>query len=286
MEVTAIVVARKGSVRIKSKSLLKLNGQTLIERKICQLKATKKIHRVVFGSDCEQMRAIAKDAGAEVVERDSYFCDESRASANEMIGEMMSLVHTDIVVWAHCTNPLISSHTYDNAVSTFLTYYGQYDSLCSVVELKEHLWCSDKHTPLNYNPYMSRHTPARSLPPLYMQDGGIFIQPYMQMKANSYFFGRKPYLFEIPKEEFLDINEIRDYLLAKSIIETSANSLDLEFSCSDKHLISTTPRGGGVDNPFKRQCTKFLYISLDKVFSLTLYSLYHNHTSFQSVRVA
>ncbi|WP_395148357.1 cytidylyltransferase domain-containing protein [uncultured Helicobacter sp.] len=267
MEVTAIVVVRKGSVRIKSKSLLKLNGQTLIERKICQLRATKKIHRVVFGSDCEQMRAVAKNAGAEVVERDSYFCDESRVSANEMIGEMMSLVHTDIVVWAHCTNPLISSHTYDNAVSTFLTYYGQYDSLCSVVELKEHLWCSDKHTPL----YMSRHTPARSLPPLYMQDGGIFIQPYMQMKANSYFFGRKPYLFEIPKEEFLDINEIRDYLLAKSIIETSANSLDLESSCSDNHLIPTIPRGGGGNLVVNLECV------LDSEKSSLYISLYANY---------
>jgi len=56
---------------------------------------------------------------------------------------------------------------------------------------------------------------------MYMQDGGIFIQPYEQMKNNSYFFGRKPYLFEIPKEEFLDINDYKDYLLAKVLIEHS-----------------------------------------------------------------
>lgn len=245
MEITAVVVARKGSVRIKSKSMLELGGRSLIERKILQLKATRQIHRVVFGSDCGQMRSIARAAGAEVVERGAYFCDESRASANEMIGEMMSLIRTDVVVWAHCTNPLISAHTYDAAISAFLSNIPRYDSLCSVVELREHLWCGDKHTPLNYNPYASRHTPAKALPPLYMQDGGIFIQPYAQMKANSYFFGKKPYLFEIPKEEFLDINEMRDYLLARAIVEYGVANDIIESKKSQSDDKSTF--GGGAN---------------------------------------
>lgn len=53
METTAVVVARKGSVRIKSKSLLILDGKSLIERKIIQLQKCKHIDRVVFGSDCQ-----------------------------------------------------------------------------------------------------------------------------------------------------------------------------------------------------------------------------------------
>ncbi|MGI0407040.1 cytidylyltransferase domain-containing protein [Helicobacter himalayensis] len=220
METTAVVVARKGSVRLKSKSMLKLDEkQTLIERKIKQLQQCKRIHRVVFGSDCEIMREVAKSAGAQIVERPQYYCDESKASANEMIANMLSLFHTDIVVWAHCTNPLITPDTYDKAIETFFDNLKQFDSLLSVVELKEHLWKSDKSCALNYNPFAPKHTPAKDLAPLYMQDGGIFIQPYEQMRANSYFFGKKPYLFEIPKDEFLDINEMRDYLLAKALIQ-------------------------------------------------------------------
>ena len=219
-EVSAVIVARKGSVRVKSKSLLKLNGETLIERKIKQLRGAKNIDRVILGSDSEEMLAVGKQAGAEVVRRPDFYCDEKVASANDMIGNMCSLINTDIVVWAHCTNPLLSSQTYDKAVETFFEKQSSgFDSLLSVVEIKEHLWKEDKRSPLNYNPYGARHVPARELPPYYMQDGGIFIQPYEQMKSNSYFFGKKPYLFEIPKEEFLDINELRDYLLAKALIE-------------------------------------------------------------------
>ncbi|MDW2974472.1 MAG: acylneuraminate cytidylyltransferase family protein [Alphaproteobacteria bacterium] len=220
-EVTAVIVARGGSVRIPSKSLLVLEGESLIERKIHQLQNCKKINRIVFGSDNQEMLEVAKKAGAEIVKRPDFYCDEKQASANDMIANMMDLMKTDVVVWAHCTNPLLSAQTYDNAVGKFLELYPKYDSLLSVVELREHLWSEEKH-PLNYNPYGPRHVPARDLPPYYMQDGGIFIQPYQQMKANSYFFGKKPYLFQIPNEEFLDINERKDYLLAKAILEDRA----------------------------------------------------------------
>jgi len=223
MEVTAIIVARKGSKRIAAKSMLKLAGETLIARKIRQLKACKNINRVVLGSDSDEMLEEGKRAGAEIIRRPDYYCDESVASANEMIGNMCSLINTDIVVWSHCTNPLLSSTTYDNAVQTYLDNLPEYDSLLSVVELKEHLWKDGK--PFNYNPYAKRHTPARELPPLYMQDGGIFIQAHKNMLANSYFFGQKPYLFSIPKEEFCDINDYYDYVYAKSRLEKETNDL-------------------------------------------------------------
>ena len=218
-EVTAVIVARKGSVRVPCKNMLPLGNETLISRKIRQLKACQNIDRVVFGSDSDEMLEHAAKQGAEAIRRPDFYCDEKVASANDMISNMCSLIETDVVVWAHCTNPLLSSETYDKAVQTFFDNQTEYDSLLSVVEFKEHLWGTDKK-PLNYNPYQPRHVPARELPPYYMQDGGIFIQPHKQMLENKYFFGKKPFLFTIPEDEFLDINNMRDYLLAKSIIES------------------------------------------------------------------
>lgn len=217
MEITAVVVARAGSKRIPSKSLLPLQGESLITRKIKQLLQCESIDRVVFGSDSLEMLEEARKAGAEVVKRPDFYCNEDVASANDMIHNMCTLIDTDIVVWAHCTNPLIQPATYDKAVQIFLNNYPKYDSLLSVVELREHLW--DGVNPINYNPYAPKHTPARDLPPLYMQDGGIFIQRHKDMLRNSYFFGNRPYLFQVPKEEFLDINDMRDYLLAKALLE-------------------------------------------------------------------
>ena len=62
LEVCAVIVARGGSKRIPRKSLLKLNGESLIARKIRQLSSCKKINRVVFGSDSEEMLLSCRNA--------------------------------------------------------------------------------------------------------------------------------------------------------------------------------------------------------------------------------
>lgn len=220
MEVTAIVVARKNSERVKNKNLLLLNNETLIERKIRQLQQCTRVNRIVFGSDCDIMLNLAQKAGAEAIKRPDFYCDEKQASANDMIFNMCSLLTTDVVMWSHCTNPLITPKTYDSAIDTFFKNKLQYDSLLSVVAFKEHLWDFEKK-PLNYNPYSGRHTPAKELIPLFMQDGGIFIQDHKQMLENKYFFGKTPYLFEIPTNEFLDIDTEQDYQLAKILTESN-----------------------------------------------------------------
>lgn len=214
-EVASIIVVRKGSLRIPEKSLQHIGGKTLLQNKIEQLKQCKHIDRVIVGSDSIDMLEHASECGAEAVRRPDYYCDESRASANEMIRNMCELVQTDVIVWAHCTNPFISSATYDRAVEQFFSQK-EHDSLLSVVKLQEHLWNADG-TPHNYDPYAPRHTPARQLPPYYMQDGGIFINTHQSMLSHSYFFGKRPSLFEIPSEEFMDINDERDLICARAL---------------------------------------------------------------------
>ncbi|QDA35719.1 acylneuraminate cytidylyltransferase family protein (plasmid) [Paracoccus liaowanqingii] len=219
METTAVIVARGGSKRLPGKNLLDINGETLISRKIRQLLAVSNIDRVVVGSDDADILAVGEASGAEAIQRPDFFCDEAQATANQMIGNMCELIDTDVVVWAHCTNPLLSTGTYERAVNAYVEAGAAgYDSLLSVFALREHLWDASKK-PFNYNPYGPVHPPASSLPPLYAQDGGIFIQPHKQMLANRYFFGAVPFLFEIPTDELMDINNPHDFVLAKAYIE-------------------------------------------------------------------
>ncbi len=219
LEITAVIVARGGSVRIPNKSMQELKkGLSLIGNKISQLKSSSLVDRIVLGSDSEEMLEEGKKFGAELVKRPKDFCDETKANARDMIYNMCSLIETDVVVWAHCTNPFISGKTYDKAIETFLNNQGKYDSLLSVVKLQNHMWDENKK-PLNYDPYQEKHILAKDLPTYYVQDGGVFIQPHKQMLENRYFFGRTPYLFTIPEEEFLDINNMHDLNIARAIVK-------------------------------------------------------------------
>jgi CMP-N,N'-diacetyllegionaminic acid synthase len=219
MRVTSITVCRKDSVRIKDKWASLIGGKTLIGHKIDILKKCKNLENVVVGSNVAGIKKICELKNVEHFWRDEFFCDESRCSANEMIYDMCSKVETDIIMWAHCTNPLISQSTYDRAIEMFLKNRELgYDSLLSVDIVKEHLWSTDKK-PMNYNPYEKRHVLAKDLDPLYKQNGAIFIQSKKDFLKNKYFFGKNPFLFETPNLEAVDINEMADLHLANLFLE-------------------------------------------------------------------
>lgn len=217
-DVSFLIPVRGGSKRIPRKNMLVLDGETLIARKIRQLSP---LGRVYVGSDDEEMLEEARRHGAIAVRRKKT--NEGADSANDMIREFTGLIEPcGTVAWCHCTNPFLSTTTYNNAYAKFLEARKDgYDSLVSVHEIHGHYWNSDMRTPL-YNVTWCRnvrHLCANELPPLYEQDGGIFIQPYEQIRRNSYFFGERPFLFKIPEEEFMDINTPEDWVCCQALVK-------------------------------------------------------------------
>ena len=227
MHVTAIIVARGGSQRVPGKALRPFGGSTLIGHKIEQLKACQRIDDVVVGSDCEDILMEASRRGASVRRRDAYHCDESQCTANEMIRNMAAMVDTDIVVWAHPTNPLCMPDLYDAAVDAYLNIQPEpnpaltRDSLCSVSKIQRHAWVNDDEThgvmPANFDPWAERHPLASQLDPFYFQNGAIFIQPHRQMLENAYFYGKCPLLFEVEQPYDLDVDTEQDLRIAQYI---------------------------------------------------------------------
>lgn len=214
----ALIPVRAGSKRVENKNLAVVGGITLLERKIIQLQEAD-ITEIYVGSDSEEYLKIAKNRGAIPIRRDDRACDESVASANQMISDFSSRIDGDkIALWCHCTNPFIYSSIYRDALNVFLEKFNanKYDSLISTFKVQSHMW-NENFTPANYDPYKEKHTLAKELSPVYFQDGGIFIQKLSEMKLNSYFFGAKPYLYEIDYINSLDINTVDELKMATLI---------------------------------------------------------------------
>ena len=121
MNITSITVCRKDSQRIKNKCLQKLNGKTLIETAIDNLLGSNSITNVVVGSNITKVKELCGSKNVNHFWREEYYCDESICSANEMIFDMCKKIDSDLIIWAHCTNPLITSITYDKAIDVFLS---------------------------------------------------------------------------------------------------------------------------------------------------------------------
>ena len=215
-----VIPVRGGSRRIPRKNMLMLGGESLIARKVRQVCG---LGMVVVGSDDDEMLAEAEKSGAIAVRRTKT--NEGQDSANSMWKEFMELIeplNPKTVVWTHVTSPFIKTETYEKAIKTFdIARQEGYDSLISVTAVREHFWCNDMRTPM-YNVTWCknvRHLCADELPPIYMQNGGLFINDYQQVRQHPYFFGERPKLFEIPKEESIDINTPEDWICCKALYE-------------------------------------------------------------------
>lgn len=206
---TAVVVVRKGSKRIPDKGKQLINGETLVERKLKQLLKVKTIDKVVLGSDDVYWDGICDKLGVEFKLRDEVYCDEVSSTPNDMVRDMLSKImhHSEYVLWAHPTNPFIDESQYSHAINQFHNAQEVgYDSLFSASRMFGHFW-TEQTIPINYNPMSPVHVVAKDLPPVFSQNGGIFIRDIRSMHTDGAFIGHRPYMMQMQRITGWDIDE-------------------------------------------------------------------------------
>jgi CMP-N-acetylneuraminic acid synthetase len=107
---------------------------------------------------------------------------------------MLNYVDADYILWAHLTNPFISTKKYQEALSLFLKNKKKFNSLFSTTIVKNHFW-SNKKKPINHDPFSKKHIIATKLQPVFFQNGGIFIRKKSEMESDGRFVGSKPFMF-------------------------------------------------------------------------------------------
>jgi|2_EtaG_2_1085320.scaffolds.fasta_scaffold00326_6 CMP-N-acetylneuraminic acid synthetase len=217
LEKTAYLVAKGYNQRLPQKNMLPFGSSTLLGHKIQQLKDCKSIDRIVVGSDTDEILDHAKQFDIETFRQEPKFCDGS-VSMNETIRNVCEVAPTDIVIWTHCTNPLVGSDHYEGAIAAYLN--SNNDSLVSVSRICSHIWYHQ--APLNFKP-LTTHVVAADLEPVFHQDGAIFIQPYQQILESGYYYGDNPLLYELDFWESIDINNLCDYEAALRLSHDSSS---------------------------------------------------------------
>ena len=218
MIIAAVIVSRKGSKRIQNKSKKKINNQNLIERKILQLKKVKLINKIYLGTNDVSLKKISLKYKINFVKREEKYCDEIKTNAKDMIKNMLKFVDADVILWAHLTNPFINEKHYDKAIKIFKKLKKKYDSLFSATILKNHFW-DHKKKPINHNPFAKKHIISTKLPPIYSQNGGIFIRFKKDMIKDGGFIGKKPFIFEMNEIDGWDLDYPWQLEIARSLLK-------------------------------------------------------------------
>jgi CMP-N-acetylneuraminic acid synthetase len=212
-QITAIVPMRHNSERVKGKNYRSFNGKPLFHYVTASLLACPHIHQVVIDSDSPTIFEYAKEHFPQVIllERPQHLRDGA-IPMNDVLLNIVNQVPSDFYVQTHSTNPLLTAETLDKAISMFLGNYPIYDSMFSVTRLQTRLWDGLARA-VNHNPNILLRT--QDLPPIYEENSCFYVFNKEILTSKHNRIGNRPYLYEMPKHEAIDIDEEVDFVLAE-----------------------------------------------------------------------
>ena len=213
-KVSALIAVRSGSVRVKNKNIRAFNESTLLELKIKQLQSVKEINDVVVNSNSDEMLSIAKNLGARTVKRDDYYASNT-ISMSSVFEDMAKNMDCENILYANCTNPLVSTNSYSDAIRIFLNNTSAYDSLVSCHDIKEFLYLDGKA--LNYDPMNQPR--SQDLPNVVALNFAISIISKSDMIKNRNIIGMNPYFYKLNEVESLDIDTPLDFFIAEKLYQ-------------------------------------------------------------------
>lgn len=213
--IAAIVPMRHNSERVPGKNYRAFNGKPLFHHIVKNLLLVEAIGQVVIDTDSPTVMEYARQHFPQVLllERPAHLRDGS-IPMNDVLLNIIGQVQADFYLQTHSTNPLLSAETISRAVNLFLKHYPIYDSLFSVTRLQTRLW-DQLARAVNHNPAILLRT--QDLPPIYEENSCIYLFSKAILLERHNRVGHRPYLFEIAKEEALDIDEETDFLVAEMV---------------------------------------------------------------------
>ncbi len=213
-EIAALVPVREGSQRVKGKNFIEFaGGKSLLDIKIDQLKNAGCFDKIYISSDSPRVEAIAKKNKVEFLKRDTRMC-QADVLLSDVITHVITTIPGDpIVTWALVTSPLFTN--FAPAVKKFLHMQKEKDSLVAVLP-KKSFFLNEHGRGINYNPGWW-HPYSQQLETYYEVTGACYIGVKSDMLKWNYWFGVKPFLFEVSSLESVDVDTQADYEFARKI---------------------------------------------------------------------
>jgi len=209
MTIKALIAVRSGSVRVKNKNIRPFSGSSLLEIKIQQLLKVGNLDGIIVNSNDDAILKIASRFGVELVKREEQFAAND-VPMSDVYRNMAENANSDIILYANVTNPLVPPERYDELIEFFLRG-GDFDSLNSSSQVKEFMFLNGK--PINYD--LRNQPRSQDLPNIQALNFAISIISRKLMISQKNVVGTKPYLYDLPEIESIDIDTMLDFEIAE-----------------------------------------------------------------------
>lgn len=216
MKFTAIIPVKGNSSRLPYKNILPLGDESLLTRKIRQVKESKIANRIIVSSDSKIMLEMARNLGVETDLRPKDLVDESRPFS-DLLAYFADIVKEGHFVYTCATSPFFDENLMRQSKEKYLfALENNYDSLIAIYKFRHFLL--DEKGPFNFKPG-KKHLNLQDLKPFDFFTNGIIYTPVENIAKFNYFYGPNPFRFEVGQKEALDIDTKEDYLSALAFLD-------------------------------------------------------------------
>mgnify|MGYP003632669563 CR=1 FL=1 len=221
--VLAITLARGGSRGISKKNITPINNKPLLSYSIDEVIKSKYIDKYIIGTDDNNIEQVCIDSGVECFRR--AHVSNTQTSAEGLLEVLDNVLKYDYVVEVMCTNPLKTVEDIDGVIHKLDSTHA--DSVVSVVRIWDNHPSRVKFIEddilIGFNTKEDPDLPGQRRqdlePPAYVRNGSIYGMTWNQIKNQGRRLGAitRPYI--MPEQRTINIDEPRDLMLAKFIIE-------------------------------------------------------------------
>ena len=223
-KVYAFVFARGGSKGLPGKNLLPLGGIPLVARSIIIAKEVERVSKVFVSTEDPEIKKIAIDFGAEIIERPASLCHDDAPEWDSWEHAIEFLDGQgdkfDVFLSLPATSPLRSVEDVNNTLDCLDTGADVALTVSPAVRspyfnMVERLESGETKLAVSSEGYYRR----QDVPPMYdLTTVAYALRTDFIMKSQKIFDGRVKSVI-VPKERAVDIDDIYDFKLAQMILQ-------------------------------------------------------------------
>jgi N-acylneuraminate cytidylyltransferase len=228
MSVLAVIPARGGSQGIPLKNIKPLGGKPLIAWTIEAALAAQRVDRVVVSTDDDEIAAVSRRFGAEVVERPAEISGALASSEAALLHVLDSLREAEgyepqAIAFLQCTAPLTLPEDIDATVR--LVVEEGFDSVVTMTPFHYFIWHEKAEGQMEgVNHLASRRLMRQEREPEYLEVGAVYAMRTEGLRKHRFrFFGRIGKHI-VPASRTIELDEVEDWALAEILVQTTGKA--------------------------------------------------------------
>ncbi len=213
MKVVAIIPIKSKSSRVKRKNFVKIKKNKTLYSFFLEKAMKCNFDKVYVDTDSIEIIKFCKKNKISFIKRKKSLAQDS-ANGNDLLNYHSKIIKSDLYFQLFITAPLLSVKTINKCINILKTKR-KIDSIFTCHKIFSWFWFNNK--PINYKPnILPRSQDAK---PVIMETTGLYGIRNKALKRYKCRIGKKPYLFEVSKEESLDLDTVEDFKILKTYIK-------------------------------------------------------------------